>query len=81
MMIKCVVQLELIQTIDNIIFYPATSRREDAEYLAMAQVRLGQRKKTYYIYCKRGKRNWVLNTLGQALLEICVQTVEKPCHK
>lgn len=35
-MIKSVVQLELIQTIDNIVFYPATSRKEDAETLALA---------------------------------------------
>ncbi|TMW45397.1 hypothetical protein DOY81_009519 [Sarcophaga bullata] len=34
--IKCVVQLELIQTVDNIIFFPATSRKEDAETLAQA---------------------------------------------
>ena len=34
--IKSAVQLELIQTIDNIIFYPATSRKEDAETLALA---------------------------------------------
>ncbi|CAH0546224.1 unnamed protein product [Brassicogethes aeneus] len=34
--IKCAVQLELIQTIDNIVFYPATSRKEDAETLALA---------------------------------------------
>ncbi|XP_057662143.1 brefeldin A-inhibited guanine nucleotide-exchange protein 1 isoform X1 [Diorhabda carinulata] len=34
--IKSVVQLELIQTIDNIVFYPATSRKEDAETLAFA---------------------------------------------
>lgn len=34
--IKCVVQLELIQTIDNIVFFPATSRKEDAETLALA---------------------------------------------
>lgn len=36
LLIKCVVQLELIQTIDNIIFYPATSKKEDAETLALA---------------------------------------------
>ncbi|KAB0792741.1 hypothetical protein PPYR_14700 [Photinus pyralis] len=36
LMIKSVVQLELIQTIDNIVFYPATSRKEDAETLALA---------------------------------------------
>ena len=36
LLIKCVVQLELIQTVDNIIFYPATSRKEDAETLAAA---------------------------------------------
>lgn len=35
--IKCIVQLELIQTIDNIVFFPATSRKEDAENLAAAQ--------------------------------------------
>lgn len=40
LLIKCVVQLELIQTIDNIIFYPATSRKEDAQNLADAQVNL-----------------------------------------
>lgn len=38
LIIKCAVQLELIQTVDNIIFYPATSRKEDQENLAMAQV-------------------------------------------
>ncbi|CAL1541394.1 unnamed protein product, partial [Lymnaea stagnalis] len=37
LLIRCVVQLELIQTIDNIVFFPATSRREDAENLAVAQ--------------------------------------------
>lgn len=35
LMIKAAVQLELIQTIDNIVFYPATSRKEDAETLAL----------------------------------------------
>ena len=39
LLIKCVVQLELIQTIDNVVFFPATSRREDAENLASARVR------------------------------------------
>uniref|UniRef100_A0A3Q4AJE9 SEC7 domain-containing protein n=1 Tax=Mola mola TaxID=94237 RepID=A0A3Q4AJE9_MOLML len=37
LLIKCVVQLELIQTIDNIVFFPATSKREDAENFAAAQ--------------------------------------------
>lgn len=37
-LIKCVVQLELIQTIDNIIFSPATSKKEDADNMAAAQV-------------------------------------------
>jgi len=32
------VQLELIQTIDNIVFFPATSKKEDAENFAAAQV-------------------------------------------
>jgi len=42
LLIKCVVQLELIQTIDNIIFYPATSKKEDAETLAMATADINQ---------------------------------------
>lgn len=42
LLIKCVVQLELIQTIDNVIFYPATSKKEDAETLAMATADLNQ---------------------------------------
>ncbi|MBN3281274.1 BIG1 protein, partial [Polyodon spathula] len=37
LLIKCVVQLELIHTIDNIVFFPATSKKEDAENLAAAQ--------------------------------------------
>lgn len=41
LLIKCVVQLELIQTIDNIVFFPATSKKEDAENLAAAQVSRG----------------------------------------
>uniref|UniRef100_A0A8C4DMD4 ADP-ribosylation factor guanine nucleotide-exchange factor 1 (brefeldin A-inhibited) n=1 Tax=Dicentrarchus labrax TaxID=13489 RepID=A0A8C4DMD4_DICLA len=40
LLIKCVVQLELIQTIDNIVFFPATSKKEDAENLAAAQVQM-----------------------------------------
>ena len=42
LLIKCVVQLELIQTIDNIIFFPSTSRKEDAENLAAAQADVQQ---------------------------------------
>lgn len=37
LLIKCVVQLELIQTIDNIVFFPATSKKEDADNMAAAQ--------------------------------------------
>lgn len=40
--IKCIVQLELIQTIDNIVFFPATSKKEDAENLASAQADIHQ---------------------------------------
>lgn len=40
LLIKCVVQLELIQTIDNVVFFPATSRKEDAENWAAAKVRI-----------------------------------------
>ena len=38
-LIRCVVQLELIQTIDNIVFFPTTSKKEDADNMAAAQVR------------------------------------------
>ena len=41
LLIKCVVQLELVQTIDNIVFYPTTSKKEDANYIAAAQVNNG----------------------------------------
>lgn len=44
LLIKCVVQLELIQTIDNIVFYPATSKKEDAENMAAALVCLSKLK-------------------------------------
>ncbi|KAM9751790.1 LOW QUALITY PROTEIN: brefeldin A-inhibited guanine nucleotide-exchange protein 2 [Menidia menidia] len=37
LLIKCVVQLELIQTVDNIVFYPTTSKKEDADNMAAAQ--------------------------------------------
>ncbi|XP_050735041.1 brefeldin A-inhibited guanine nucleotide-exchange protein 1-like isoform X2 [Eriocheir sinensis] len=37
LLIRCVVQLELIQCIDNIVFFPATSKKEDQENLALAQ--------------------------------------------
>ena len=37
-LIRCVVQLELIQTIDNIVFFPTTSKKEDADNMAAAQV-------------------------------------------
>ncbi|XP_065569507.1 brefeldin A-inhibited guanine nucleotide-exchange protein 1-like isoform X3 [Artemia franciscana] len=35
--IRCVVQLELITTIENIVFFPATAKKEDAEALALSQ--------------------------------------------
>lgn len=41
--IQNAVQLELIQTVDNIIFFPATSRKEDLENLALAQGELSER--------------------------------------
>lgn len=52
LLIKCVVQLELIQTIDNIVFYPATSKKEDAEHMAAAQVRKKKSKyNEYRLHC------------------------------
>ena len=38
LLIKCVVQLEPIQNVGNVVFLPATSKREDAENIAAAQV-------------------------------------------
>ncbi|RWS13810.1 brefeldin A-inhibited guanine nucleotide-exchange protein 1-like isoform X6 [Dinothrombium tinctorium] len=46
--IKCIVQLELIQTIDNIIFFPATSRKEDAELATKIQNELESRHISLY---------------------------------
>ncbi|CAF4230099.1 unnamed protein product, partial [Rotaria sp. Silwood2] len=49
--IKCIVQIELIQTIDNIIFYPSTSKKEDLQYIsiahALASTSIGQENLTY----------------------------------
>ena len=39
LIIKCVVQLELIQAIDNIVFYPNASKQEDQTILEFSQVR------------------------------------------
>ncbi|XP_055916532.1 brefeldin A-inhibited guanine nucleotide-exchange protein 1 [Eupeodes corollae] len=53
LLIKCVVQLELIQTIDNIVFFPATSRKEDAETLALATADLSGNQGNALIECQR----------------------------
>ncbi|KRX20707.1 Brefeldin A-inhibited guanine nucleotide-exchange protein 1 [Trichinella nelsoni] len=37
MQVKCIVQLELIQTIDSILFYPAISRKDDEQNIADAR--------------------------------------------
>ncbi|KAF6020245.1 hypothetical protein EB796_021427 [Bugula neritina] len=37
LLIKCIVQLELIQTIDNVIFYPTTSKKDDHDNILAAQ--------------------------------------------
>ncbi|XP_046857579.1 brefeldin A-inhibited guanine nucleotide-exchange protein 2-like [Xenia sp. Carnegie-2017] len=37
LIIKCVVQLELIQMIDNVVFFPSTSKREDEDTMAELQ--------------------------------------------
>lgn len=37
LLIKCIVELELIQTIDNVVFYPATSKRDDYDNVQAAQ--------------------------------------------
>lgn len=41
LLIKCVVQYELIQAIDNIVFYPAASKKEDEENWSNAQLPAG----------------------------------------
>ena len=38
MIIKCVVQLELIQAIDNMVFFPNTTRNDDVAILEFSQV-------------------------------------------
>ena len=38
LIIKCVVQLELIQAIDNIVFYPNATKQEDQAILEFSQV-------------------------------------------
>jgi len=44
MLVQCIVQLELIHTIDNIVFFPSTTRKEDADLLASAKsIPLNQR--------------------------------------
>jgi len=47
--IKSLVQMELIQTIDNIIFYPSTSKKEDLQYNSIARVRIYKYKSRYFI--------------------------------
>ncbi|KAK4009871.1 hypothetical protein OUZ56_019014 [Daphnia magna] len=37
LLVQCQVQLELIHTIDNIVFFPSTTRKEDADLLASAK--------------------------------------------
>lgn len=37
LLVQCLVQLELIHTIDNIVFFPSTTRKEDADLLASAK--------------------------------------------
>ncbi|OQV16896.1 Brefeldin A-inhibited guanine nucleotide-exchange protein 2 [Hypsibius exemplaris] len=37
---KCTVQLELIQAVDNIVFFPAFSKKEDTEFLTIAHTGL-----------------------------------------
>lgn len=46
--IKCIVQLELIQTIDNVVFFPATSRKEDEKYLAAAKAEMKKGEETLF---------------------------------
>lgn len=38
MLVRCVVHLELITTVDAIVFFPAASKKDDEHILADAQV-------------------------------------------
>ncbi|XP_017859682.1 PREDICTED: brefeldin A-inhibited guanine nucleotide-exchange protein 1 [Drosophila arizonae] len=76
--IKCVVQLELIQTMDNIVFFPATSRKEDAETLAQAAADLTgrQTQQQLQLDCQREEqgmygylRTRQLFTLAECLMQ------------
>lgn len=52
------VQLELIQTIDNIVFYPATSKKEDAEHMVAAQVTVAGLTLTALIHRQEAPSQW-----------------------
>ena len=41
--IGCVVHTEIVQTIDNIIFFPASSAKEDAQIDPVSQLSLGEK--------------------------------------
>ncbi|CAF1187165.1 unnamed protein product [Adineta steineri] len=66
--VKSLVQIELIQAIDNIIFYPSTSRKEDSQYhsvaRALANTTIGQETSDYFsqsddIYNEHGMYNYM----------------------
>jgi brefeldin A-inhibited guanine nucleotide-exchange protein len=69
LLIKCVVQLELIQTIDNILFYPTTSRKEDAETLILATADFRKNSAPNTVECQREEQGMYsyLNS-GQLLM-------------
>lgn len=73
LLIKCVVQLELIQTIDSIVFFPATSRKEDAETLALATADLTG-DSTNQLECQREEQGMYsyLNTTHLIQLTDCL---------
>ncbi|XP_067620339.1 LOW QUALITY PROTEIN: brefeldin A-inhibited guanine nucleotide-exchange protein 1 [Eurosta solidaginis] len=73
--IKCVVQLELIQTMDNIVFFPATSRKEDAETLAQATADLAGNNATQNVLdCQREEQGMYsyLHTRQLLILADCL---------
>lgn len=74
LLIKCVVQLELIQTIDSIVFFPTTSRKEDAETLALATADLTGNNATNQTECQREEQGMYsyLNTKHLLQLVDCL---------
>lgn len=72
--IKSVVQLELIHTIDSIVFFPTTSKKEDAETLALATADAAGSQASNQTECQREDQGMYsyLNTMQLFKLVDCL---------